>query len=189
MDGFDDPLKDEKFDSLADALHALGFSLCEELLETETRLKSTLSATPLSAARVSRLSARWITLKYACDTFMEMEDPFTPAGVKIAALYDDPAYLPELMDGVLLHIKFMHASGGLLKSGMVLLPSHLEALVSESRGGSKIMPPALDRNEVTAGNAKAIQWLETDLLPLFKGLCPPRGNQQPPSLPWSAPSL
>ena len=189
MDDFYNTQNEEPFNSLADALYALNFSLCEEMNKHEVLLKNALTATPQNAVRISRLAGHLLTIKYVRDKFMEMEDRFTPAELKVAAFYDDPAYLPELMDGALLEMKFMQASSSLLKSSMVLLPGQMETLAAERKIGPKITLPDLNRHEVAAGNGKALEWLETDLFPLFKEFCPPPNDRSPPSLPWQNPSL
>ena len=179
MDDFDNPQNNEEFDSLAAALSALNFLLRENIHEFQVQLEDELLAAAPSATWVSRLAGHWITVKYACDTFEGMEDRFTPAGAKIAALHDDSSYLPELMDEVLFQMKFIHASGDLLKSSMVLLPAQMQSLFPDVAAPLKVIIPPLDRDAVAKGNAQALKWLETDMFPLLKGLCPPRRDQPP----------
>lgn len=159
---------DDHFDSLHDALFALDRSLAEDLVETEHKLHDSLNAPVIDTRKISRLAGYESAITYAWALIMEMNNRFTPAGERLQQLHDDPAYLPELLDGMIVQLQFMRATDGLLRSSMVLCPSRLEKLLP-----ADAPLPQLDRAAVAEGNREALAWLENDIFPLFKGLCPP----------------
>ncbi|HEY8191946.1 MAG TPA: hypothetical protein VIG74_05940 [Alphaproteobacteria bacterium] len=175
IDGFKQEADDgdEYFDSLDDALFALDRSLAEDLTQIEHKLCDSLCARTVDTRKLSRLAGYESALTYVWAQIIEVNNRFTPAGQIVAQLHDDPSFLPELMESMLVQIKFLRATGGLLRSSMVLSPSRLAKLLPE---GAAL--PDLDRAAVAEGNREAINWLKTDIFPLFKGLCPP-----PPSAP------
>lgn len=182
--GEDGGQEDQYFDSLHDALFALDRSLSEDLVETEHKLRDSLGAPVINVRKISRLAGYESAVTYFWGQVREMNNRFTPTGQRIALLHDDPAYLPELMDGMIVQLQFMRATGGLLKSSMVLCPARLEKLMPE---GAPL--PDLDRAAVAEGNREAIEWLETDILPLFKSLCPSPPPAPEPPQPDSGPSF
>ena len=160
MDNFDDPVNNEKFDSLDEALGALTFALADELHEKNAQINDARAATRRDPAKISRLAGEEIVYQYAMGQFSELRDKFSEAGLKILSLHDDPSFLPELMNTALNQLKSMQGDGRLLKSAMILLPSQMPET-------------SLERAAVAKGIADAVQWLETDLFPLVAGLCPP----------------
>jgi hypothetical protein len=164
---------DEFFDSLHDALFALGWSLSNDVAETENRLRDAFNAPVPDAREISRLAGYEKVLTYAWGQALELNDRFTPAGQKISQLDDDPSFLPELMDEMMAQIEFMRATGGLLRSSMVLSPGRFQKLAPPGE-----VAPDLDRAAVSKGNDEALRWLKEDLFPLFKTLSPP---QPPPA--------
>lgn len=178
MDNFSNPLEDEKFDSLREALGALTFSLAEELGEKEEQIKDALAASRRDAAKISRLAGYEITCRYAVGQFLDMNNKFSEAGAKILSLHDDPSFLPALMKEAAEQLKTRESDGRLLKSAMVLIPSEITSIT-------------LDRTAVARGIKDAIEWLETDLFPLFREMCPPPPVKprppSPPQPPWFIP--
>lgn len=160
---------DDAFDSLAAALEVLNITLFEDIVETEEQIKYHLAKKQQDRKEISRLGGYLMVLKYALGVFRALGDPFCKAGQEILRLDDNPSRLPEIMKSALDQLKFMHSTGGLLKSSMTLLPSDINKMHEKP----KTDIPELDRNSVALGNSEALKWLELFLFPLFETNCPP----------------